>query len=188
MRAAGRAINCVRGFFSMFWRRTETQRRAARIGCATRASKKGEQEGRACSVRDREVIAKKCTAIHIFPQRGHFPALMGIRRMSEDFLVLGWPMLFATVSRGRKAGMRLLPHLFHDNRYRVQLGKAGPYIPVTDYREIPSYLANGYSLLMSDRAGKQPPSLISPQSVRGWTKNSEELFFPARGTWNFSSE
>ena len=97
-------------------------------------------------------------------------------------------MLFATVSRGRKVGKRLLPHLFHDNRYRVQLGKAGPYIPITDYREIPSYLANGYSLLMSDRAGKHPPSLIRPQSVRGWTKNSEELFFPARGTWNFSSE
>ena len=76
-------------------------------------------------------------------------------------------MLFATISRGKKAGTRLLPHLFQDNRYRVQLGKKGPYIPVPDYREIPSYLANGYSLLMSDRVNSQTPSLIRPQSIRG---------------------
>ena len=60
-------------------------------------------------------------------------------------------MLFATVSRGKKVGTRLLPHRFKDNRYRVQLGKQGPYIPVTDHREIPSYLANGYSLHMSNK-------------------------------------
>jgi hypothetical protein len=89
-------------------------------------------------------------------------------------------MLFATVSRGRKAGMRLLPHLFQDNRYHVQLGKQGPYIPVPDYREIPSYLANGYSLLMSSRDDSQRPTLISPRSVRGWSPNFKDLFFPTR--------
>jgi len=89
-------------------------------------------------------------------------------------------MLFATVSRGKKAGTRLLPHLFHDNRYRVQLGKQGPYIPVPDYREIASYLANGYSLLMSDRANSQTPSLIRPQSIRGWSVSSQDLFFRTR--------
>jgi len=88
-------------------------------------------------------------------------------------------MLFATVSRGKKAGRRLLPHLFQDNRYHVQLGKEGPYIPVTDYREIPSYLANGYSLLMSNRADSHAPSLIRPQSIRGWSVNSRDLFFPS---------
>jgi hypothetical protein len=78
-------------------------------------------------------------------------------------------MLFATVSRGKKAGLRLLPHRFKDNRYHVQLGKEGPYIPLSDYRDIPSYLANGYSLQMSNRAENHNPTLISPQSIRGWS-------------------
>jgi len=86
--------------------------------------------------------------------------------------------LFATVSRGKNLGTRLLPHRFKDNRYRVQLGKGGPYIPITDYREIPSYLANGYSLLMSNRAERHTPSLIRPQSIQGWSTNSKDLFFP----------
>ena len=88
-------------------------------------------------------------------------------------------MLFATVSRGKNSGRRLLPHRFHDNRYRVQLGKEGPYIPVADYREIPSYLANGYSLLMSSGVGSHPPSLVRPESIQGWSASSKDLFFPA---------
>jgi hypothetical protein len=87
-------------------------------------------------------------------------------------------MLFATVSRGKKAGTRLVPHLFQDNKYHVQLGKQGPYIPVADYRDISSYLANGYSVLMSDRAESRSPSLVSPQSVRGWSADPLHLFFP----------
>jgi hypothetical protein len=91
----------------------------------------------------------------------------------------GGAMLFATVSRGRKLGTRLVPHRFKDNRYRVQLGKEGPYIPLADYREIPSYLANGYSLLMSNKAEGHTPSLIKPQSIHGWSTDSTDLFFPA---------
>ena len=89
-------------------------------------------------------------------------------------------MLFARVSRGKKAGTRLIPHLFQDNRYRVQLGKEGPYIPLTDHRDISSYLANGYSLHMSNRINSQTPSLIRPQAIRGWSLNSKDLFFPSR--------
>jgi hypothetical protein len=89
-------------------------------------------------------------------------------------------MLFATVVRGKKAGTRLVPHLFPDNRYHVQLGRKGPYIPVSDYREIPSYLANGYSLLMSDKDGGYRRSLVRPESVHGWTADARELFFPTR--------
>jgi hypothetical protein len=88
-------------------------------------------------------------------------------------------MLFAIVSRGKKLGTRLLPHRFKDNRYHVKLGKEGPFIPVTDDRDIPSYLANGYSLLMSNRAESLAPSLISPQSIHGWSAHSNDLFFPA---------
>jgi hypothetical protein len=80
-------------------------------------------------------------------------------------------MLFATVSRGKNAGTRLLPHRFKDNRFHVHLGKAGPYIPVTDPRDLPSYLANGYSLQMSSRGQDHAPTLISPRSIRGWSAN-----------------
>jgi hypothetical protein len=89
-------------------------------------------------------------------------------------------MLFSRVSRGKEAGTRLFPHLFEDNRYRVQLGKEGPYIPLTDYRDISSYLANGYSLHMSNRINSQTPSLIRPQAIHGWRLNSKDTFFPTR--------
>ena len=77
-------------------------------------------------------------------------------------------MLFAIVSRGKKVGTRLSPHRFKDNRYHVCLGKQGPYIPIADYRDISSYLANGYSLQMSNRAENHSPSLIHPNSIHGW--------------------
>jgi hypothetical protein len=91
-------------------------------------------------------------------------------------------MLFAIVSRGKSVGTRLVPHRFKDNRYHVQLGKEGPYIPVSDYREIPSYLANGYSLQMSSNTENRAPSLIRPQSIQGWSSNARDLFFPRNST------
>jgi hypothetical protein len=69
-------------------------------------------------------------------------------------------MLFATVSRGKNLGTRLLPHRFKDDRYHVRLGKQGPYIPIT----------NGYSLEMSNKAESHNPSLIRPESIHGWSK------------------
>ena len=86
-------------------------------------------------------------------------------------------MLFATVSRGKKRGARLVPHRFKDDRYHVQLGRRGPYIPITDSREIPCYLANGYSLQMSDRGESMAPTLIRPESIHGWDQTSKDLFF-----------
>jgi hypothetical protein len=80
-------------------------------------------------------------------------------------------MLFAIVSRGKHLGTRLLPHRFKDNRYHVRLGKGGPYIPVTDSRDLPSYLANGYSLEMSNGAENHNPSLIRPEAIHGWSTN-----------------
>jgi hypothetical protein len=85
-------------------------------------------------------------------------------------------VLIAAVSRGQNRGTRLLPHRFKDDRYHVQLGKEGPYISVTDYRGIASYLANGYSLHMSDKAESQTPTLIAPESIRGWSRISKDLF------------
>ncbi len=80
-------------------------------------------------------------------------------------------MLFATVSRGKNLGTRLFPHRFEDDRYHVHLGKAGPYIPVTDSRDIPSYLANGYSLQMSGQVERRAPILVRPESIHGWSTN-----------------
>jgi hypothetical protein len=89
-------------------------------------------------------------------------------------------VLFATVSRGKNRGTRLFPHRFKDDRYHVQLGKEGPYIPVADHRDIPSYLANGYFLQMSDRAESLTPSLMRPESIHGWSRTSMDLFFITR--------
>jgi len=99
--------------------------------------------------------------------------------MGEILLPWGLAMLFASVSRGKNLGTRLLPHRFKDNRYHVQLGKEGPYIPVSDDREIPSYLANGYSLVMSNKDESRGPSLVRPESIQGWSTNFKDLFFPA---------
>ena len=87
-------------------------------------------------------------------------------------------MLFAIIRRGKKTGTRLFPHRFNDDRYHVQLGKEGPYIPVTDHRDLPSYLANGYSLHMSVGPQSNTPSLIKPESIHGWSTTSKDLFFP----------
>jgi hypothetical protein len=86
-------------------------------------------------------------------------------------------MLFAIVSRGKKAGRRLVPHRFKDDRYHVHLGRTGPYIPVTDYRDIPSYLSNGYSLQMSEGVESRSTSLIRPRSIQGWQTDSHEIFY-----------
>jgi hypothetical protein len=76
-------------------------------------------------------------------------------------------MLFTIVRRGKNSGIRLLPHLFEDDRYHVSLTKEGPYIPVADDRDIPEYLANGYSLSMSHPESRNP-RLIRPASIHGW--------------------
>ena len=78
-------------------------------------------------------------------------------------------MLFAIVRRGRKSGIRLHPHLHQkDGRYHVSLTRQGPYIPLADDRDIPEYLANGYSLSMSNESESHNPTLIKPESIRGW--------------------
>ena len=77
-------------------------------------------------------------------------------------------MLFAIVRRGEHSGARLLPHRFEDERYHVSLTKQGPDIPLADDRDIPEYLANGYSLRMSREGENHKPTLVSPRSIQGW--------------------
>ena len=122
-------------------------------------------------------VCNRIKTIHIFPQTYHYWHSFAVCRMSGIYFPRRRFMLFARVSRGKNRGTRLLPHRFKDDRYHVQLGKEGPYIPVTDCRDIPSYLANGYSLQMSDRAESLTPSLIRPESVHGWSRTSSNGFF-----------
>ena len=78
-------------------------------------------------------------------------------------------MLFTIVRRGKNSGIRLVPHRYKkDDRFHVSLTKEGPYIPIADDRDLPDYLANGYSLRMSNKAERHQPSLIRPKSIQGW--------------------
>ncbi len=78
-------------------------------------------------------------------------------------------MLFTIVRRGKKSGIHLFPHRYReDDRYHVSLTREGPHIPIADHRDIPDYLANGYSLGMSNSAENYSPTLIRPASIRGW--------------------
>ena len=78
-------------------------------------------------------------------------------------------MMFAIVRRGKKAGIPLYPHRFEeDERFHVSLTREGPFIPLFDDRDIPDYLANGYSLAMSNGTENYGPTFIRPSSIRGW--------------------
>ncbi|HKV60718.1 MAG TPA: hypothetical protein VJO16_02305 [Candidatus Acidoferrum sp.] len=78
-------------------------------------------------------------------------------------------MLFAIVRRGKRSGACLYPHRFkEDGRYHVSLTREGPHIPISDDRDLPDYLANGYSLAMSNKAADYNPTLIKPSSILGW--------------------
>jgi hypothetical protein len=78
-------------------------------------------------------------------------------------------VLFAIVRRGKKAGIHLFPHRYEeDDRYHVSLTHEGPHIPLADDRDIPDYLANGYSLGMSNSKERYSPTLIDPESIQGW--------------------
>lgn len=77
-------------------------------------------------------------------------------------------MLFFIVSRGKNAGIRLSPHRLNNGMYRVSETKQGRHVWVRDEDEIKSYLSRGYSLRMSNKSERHPPSLISPESIQGW--------------------
>lgn len=78
-------------------------------------------------------------------------------------------MLFAIIRRGKKSGIQLFPHRYkEDDRFHVCLTREGPPIPLYDDRDIPDYLANGYSLGMSNADADCKPTLIRPSSIQGW--------------------
>ena len=108
--------------------------------------------------------------MHRFAQMWHLQERQRVCRMGEAFTSGGVPCCLRPSLAVRNWGTRLFPHRFTDDRYDVHLGKEGPYIPVTDYRDIPSYLANGYSLQMSDRPDSHTPSLKRP-GIDSWMES-----------------
>jgi hypothetical protein len=111
-------------------------------------------------------------ACGFYPHDSTLSALAETRALADSCIAViffgGTSMLFTIVRRGRKTGICLHPHLFADERYHVSLTKEGPFIPLADDRDIPEYLANGYSLSMSNPAQSLNPRLVKPASIKGW--------------------
>lgn len=71
------------------------------------------------------------------------------------------------VRRGDDVGVRLTPHRYRDDRYRVRKNASAQWIPIEE-NQIEAYLAKGYMLRMSAKG--HSPSGISAHSIRGWQK------------------
>lgn len=72
------------------------------------------------------------------------------------------------VKRGLFVGTVLTPHLHQDNHYVVSFTRfAKDYHRVKDERELPNWVAKGFSVRMSNPAVKlhRSPSLITPGSI-----------------------
>lgn len=78
--------------------------------------------------------------------------------------------LHAVITRGKNKGKYLYPHRHEDGMYVVSPNRFEKnYIRIASLADVPGWLANGYSLRMSNPAeGITAPSLIAPVSVRGW--------------------
>ena len=88
-------------------------------------------------------------------------------------------MLFATVSRGRKRGTRLLPHRFKDDRYHVQLGKEGPYIHGHRLPRHP-FLPGERLFASHERQSREPHSQSDKPSIHSWMEQDipRSIFYP----------
>lgn len=81
------------------------------------------------------------------------------------------PELHYVVQRGKAAGTVLYPHVHADGCYVVSPSRfEKDYVRVRSIDEVKEYLSRGYSLRMSndDDPNHRSPSLISPDSIKGW--------------------
>ncbi|MBS4020251.1 MAG: hypothetical protein KGZ68_18665 [Dechloromonas sp.] len=78
--------------------------------------------------------------------------------------------LHALIPRGKNKGKYLYPHCHEDRMYVVSPDRFEKnYVRVAELRDLPAWLAKGYSLRMSNLPeGITAPSLITPTSVKGW--------------------
>jgi len=70
-----------------------------------------------------------------------------------------------TVRFGEDLGIELRPHRFKQG-YRASKTKEGPHDHVPTERDLIPYMQRGWSVRMS--APGHSPSLISPNSLKGW--------------------
>jgi hypothetical protein len=73
--------------------------------------------------------------------------------------------LYYEVRYGNDRGLKLMPHRYRDNRFRMRKKPGDPWI-VVEERQIESYLEQGYILRMSAKG--HSPSGIHPKSIKGW--------------------
>jgi hypothetical protein len=73
-----------------------------------------------------------------------------------------------TVARGQAAGTVLTPHLHSDGNFVVSKTRfEKDYIRVKNESDLPNWLAQGYSIRMSNpEVVGYPASLIAPKSIR----------------------
>ena len=83
-------------------------------------------------------------------------------------------MLFFIVSRGNNRGIRLTPHRFKDGTYHVLRTKGGTPVRVKNEEDLQPYLDRGYLLRMSNKSEHHHPSGITPDSIQGRKKATQE--------------
>lgn len=78
--------------------------------------------------------------------------------------------MHAIVARGANKGKKLFPHEHADGAYIVSPTRFEcDYVRVADLKDVPEWLAKGYSLRMSNPSeGITAPSLIVSASIQGW--------------------
>lgn len=78
--------------------------------------------------------------------------------------------LHAIIARGKNKGKYIYPHRHEDRTYGVSPDRFEKnYVRVAELKDLPAWLARGYSLRMSNLPeGITAPSLITPTSVKGW--------------------
>jgi hypothetical protein len=83
---------------------------------------------------------------------------------------LGRARIHSIVSRGKDAGLVLYPHRYPDGFYVVSRSRfEEDYVKVGSLSDIAAWIANGYSLRMSnpEESPRRGPVLIAPGSIRG---------------------
>jgi hypothetical protein len=76
--------------------------------------------------------------------------------------------LYYEVRHGNDKGVKLTPHRYRDNRFRMRKKPGQPWIAVEEH-EIESYLKKGYILRMSAKGHSL--SGIAPDSIYGWKRS-----------------
>lgn len=77
-------------------------------------------------------------------------------------------MLYYDVRTGKDIGVRLTPHRFRNKSYRASRGKFGPHSTAYSEGELVRLIQQGWMVRMSNLKAGHPPSLITPDSIRGW--------------------